>query len=1832
MNPSATLRLLILFLTLFVAACSSEKKQKVETTSPDLFHEYVSGFTSGEVKRYESIVIKFTRDMVDEAQRGKNVSASVLRFDPSIEGKAIWVSTDAIEFSATKMLPWDTEYTASLKLSEVVEVPDELTTLNFKFRTPQKQFAVSHTGLELSPQNSGMYSLGGEIKTSDIFTSDEVENLLVATQNDNLLKIEWEHNPKVFSHKFEVQNIERLKETSAVRLQWDGSSVGVKDESNEATITVPSLLDFNVSSARVIQQPDQYVEVNFSDPVNAQTDLRGLVLLDGQPVARFKTDNNTLKIYPPKRISGIHTLKLNGAIESINGYKLDKEVEYSLNFGGLKPAVKLLGNGVIVPKSDELYFPFEAAALSAVDLRITKIFTNNIHSFLQENNYNNDYRLSRVGRIIHRSKIDLTDKGASDLQSWNGYNINLSKFVDIEPGAIYNVEIGFRKAYSLYNCNNSQTETDEYVPIDQEELYPSKNYRSVYYNNYSNWQLRDEACEQAYFSPDKFLSRNILGSDFGIIAKLDESNNTYMAITSLLTAQPVNKAEIELYDYQNQLITTGNTDKEGMLKLSPERKPFLLIVRKDKMIGYLKIDNNTLLSTSNFDVEGQNVKEGVKGFIYGERGVWRPGDSVFVSFILEDKLQKLPQGHPLIFELYNPKGQFVQKMTQACDERTIYPFFFKTGSEAPTGNWQAVVRAGTVKFSKTIRVETVKPNRLKVEIKFDDELLSAQKKTSGTLESKWLHGASAKGLKAKVDVSFNSYTPKFDNYTAYDFSTPYDKYYGQEITLFDDKLDDKGKADLSFEFEPNREVSGFLRASFVTKVFEKGGDFSINFFTKPFSPYSNYVGLNIDWSYHNWNKLDNDKAHEIKVATVDGVGNPVSVKNIEVKLYELEYRWWYSGNHENLASYAGRTYHKPVFETTLNSSDGESSFSIGDDAERWGRHLLLVTSPDGHTAGQVIYFGYPWGRSPHKGGAQMLALVTEQDRYNVGDEVTVSFPANDEARALVSIESGKGLLAQEWVENLSEFTHYKFKATPEMTPNIYVSIMLVQPHGQTANDLPIRLFGVVPIMVEDPDTHIEPEIKMPEELRPLREFTIKVSEKNKNAMDYTIAIVDEGLLDLTNFSTPQPWPVFYAREALNMRTYDMYNYVMGAFGSRLESMFAIGGSDAISDDSKKKSERFKPVVKVLGPFHLKARRTDEHKITLPQYVGSVRTMVIAAGNGSYGHTEETTPVREPLMVLATLPRVLSPGETVDLPVSIFAMKDNIRTVNVNIESNDYLKIIGNADTTVIFKETGEKDITFKVQSALKTGMAKLKVVVESGRESSFHEIELDIRQPNPPTIKYEFKMLKPGESFNETLSDFGMDGTNHAQLELSGMPPLNLGFRLKYLIRYPHGCIEQITSAAFPQLYLPKLLSLDEAEQKKIHTNIEACIGKYRRYQTSDGGFAYWPGGTRSGNWASTYVGHFLIEAENAGYLVPGNLKNEVLNYIRNEAAGFNPANQNGYMLYAQAYRLYLLALGGEAQLSSMNRMRAVTLNDNQTRWMLAGAYALAGMKEAAYQHIDFRNMKPDEPHRYSYGSYLRDQSVILQTLLALGETEHAATLALEISNELSSQAWYSTQTTAFSLVALANFAKATNAGKEINYELTANGNTKELVSNQYTEKVDLPINAEGQCDYTIENKGNNSLFVIRTIEGVKPGVDKESKSDGLQLNVSYSMPNGSEIDPLKITQGTDFEAKVTVYNKRGIRVENVALEQMFPAGWEIINARLFGNSDDSESTYDYRDIRDDRVYTYFSLGAYETKKFKVRLNATYSGTYILPPVSCGAMYMRSFSAKIAGREVKVTK
>jgi hypothetical protein len=363
--------------------------------------------------------------------------------------------------------------------------------------------------------------------------------------------------------------------------------------------------------------------------------------------------------------------------------------------------------------------------------------------------------------------------------------------------------------------------------------------------------------------------------------------------------------------------------------------------------------------------------------------------------------------------------------------------------------------------------------------------------------------------------------------------------------------------------------------------------------------------------------------------------------------------------------------------------------------------------------------------------------------------------------------------------------------------------------------------------------------------------------------------------------------------------------------------------------------------------------------------------------------------------------------------------------------------------------------------------------------------------------------------------------------------------------------------------------------------------------------------------------------------MVPRNLENNFMANLRNQVSEY-PANNASFHM-EQAFGLYVLSLAGQANVSAMNRLRATGNMNNQTKWLLAAAYALAGMKEAAYQMIDVRNMSPDEPQYQYFGSVLRNESIMLLTLNALNEKELAYQLAQKISEQLSSNQWYSTQSTAFALVALSNFATGNNSAKELDYVLTQNGKSTTRKSNKSFDMVKYENLIENKT-IAIENHSSGNMFVSVSNCGTPSETVKTAEMKGLRLIVNYMNPEGKAIDVEQIKQGSDFTAALTVINQTGIAVENLALSQLFPAGWEIINTRLFANENQRQSSYDYQDVRDDRVFTYFGLKPYESKNFYIKLNATYSGTFKVPATSCEAMYNNNYKANTAGFETKVLK
>lgn len=1862
-----------LALVVLMSGCDSRRTATAPiapvTPQDPAWSQIISSHTAGVVSRKATIRVVFSSDMVEAGRVGKSAAAN-LSADPGVQGNVTFASAREIVLSPDKDLDAGRYYRFTVKPSGLVGMSNTLKSYEFVVQVQPRQFEINVGGLNADPKNEKQMVLRGSLVSADVEAPEQIEKALVASYLGKPLVIAWQHHADQRHHEFTVAGIERQDDTKSVALKWNGDPLGASTK-GERAIEVPARNQFKVTQVQAMQSgAEQYVQVFFSDSLDPKQNLRGMVRL-GAVAATERIEGNLLKIYPEKGIDGSVVVTLDAGISNAKGERLSGVSQHTVSFASAKPQVRFVGKGVILPENKVLSVPFEAVNVRAVRVTAFRVYENNIGQFLQVNKLDGAQELGRVGRFLWRKTIHLTQP---DANRWSRYALDVTELFQKHPGGLFRLVVSVNRADSTYECPGAATETAPMeAPLASEEDFNQReasswDFAEEYFgaDGREDWQDRENPCKNAYFRYGATVrdSRNFIASNIGMVAKRDQRGRLLVVTTDLRTAKPLRGVKLTAMNFQNLPMETISTDGDGIANFKLAAAPFYLLADKDGQKGYLKVSQGAALPMSHFDVGGEKVTAGLKGHIYGERGVWRPGDDIFLTFVLQDVQKSLPANHPVTLELRNPQGQLAQTLTNAAPVGSFYKFAMKTAEDAPTGDWSAKAILGGNTFSRTVKVEAIMPNRLKIDLDVGKGKLSGSTPLRGKLSAQWLTGATAAGLKAEVKMRLVKAPTRFDRNADFVFDDPAREFAVEPETIFEGTLDASGQTKIEHTGNPSKEAPGMLTASLTTRVFEPGGAFSINRQTAPFSPYNRYIGIKLPKGDVSRNMLLTDKPHTVEVASVSADGKPVSVKSIEVTLYKVEWKWWWDKSGDSLAQYAAASHASVVAQEKIDTTNGQGTWSFEIKYPQWGRYLVRACDPvGGHCTGQTFYIDWPaWaGRAQEQAGpsASVLTFNADKEQYTVGDKAVIQLPEASQGRALMTVENGTGIVEARWIELERGRTRFEVPITRAMSPNVYVGVTLIQPHAEKKNDRPIRLYGVIPLMVTDPETKLKPQLSAPAEWAPESKVAVEVSEANGREMTYTVAVVDEGLLGLTNFKTPELHEQFYKREALGVMTWDLFDDVAGAYGGELERLLALGGSDGIdAKEAKEDKKRFPPVVKFLGPFKLKSGMKAKHELQLPPYVGAVRAMVVAGEAAAYGSAEKSVFVRQPLMLLPTLPRVVGPEEEVTVPVSIFVMDPSIKEVTLTLEADSQFQLVGGNTVKVAFAQPEEKLGLLRLKTAPRLGKGRLNFIATSGTHRAQAEVFLEVRSPNPMTTRLQRKTLPPGESWETSVVPHGLQGTNVVTLEVSAVPPLDLERRLHYLIRYPHGCIEQLTSSAFPQLYLASLLKLEDARKKEIETNVHAAIERLRGFQQPNGAFAYWPGGfgaasnfdTRNA-WSTNYAGHFLVEAGKLGYTVPASMQTDWLRFQKQAAQAWTAGSATPML--DQAYRLYTLAAASQPEIGAMNRLRETRSLPSTARWMLAAAYKLAGMGDAALDIVKgdgvvFQDYSAPDA---TFGSRLRDAAIVLNSMVLLGQSDKVKPLVDEVSAQLASESWHSTQSVAYALMAMSKFV---GGGTVIDYTYE-----RSVAGRVEKAKAGVPIDSTVLKDFpsqgapvNVKNTSDRTLFATMVVRGIPKAGDDEASASGLSLDVDYRNSDGSAVDLAKLRQGQDVVADVSVKNTTPHRLDNIALTQMVPAGYEIHNERMDGAetagkrsgeprragffffTDGSASAtsgiVEHLDIRDDRVLRYFALKPGESINFKTRLTAAYLGRFYLPSLSVEAMYDATKHARIKGRWVEV--
>ena len=1861
---SATGLFLLIMMTVGLYSCTRTQKDIIPSAD---YAPYVNAYTGGVISQNSTIRIELTHDqpMVD---MNNELKSNPFSFSPSLKGKAYWVSNNTIEFVPEEgALKPGTLYEGTFRLGDFIEVDKKLKEFNFSFRVQERNFTLQLESLPITATRPNEINIKGEIRFSDVVKKEEVEKMLTASDGKKSYPVEVTATDNHTRYLFSIRQIPREADDYPLTITANGNAAGI-DRKQSEEVLIPAKDCFRFMSAERIDQPENGIEIVFSAPLSTTQDLKGLIEIPEISSSIFQISENRVFIYFEANTQNKLTLNIHEGVKDCQGKALGTSHTISFSEVSLKPQVEMSTTAAILPDSKSLIIPFRAVNLYAVDLSVIRIFENNVLMFMQTNSLASANELRRSGRLVYKKTLWLAKDASKDIHHWGDYSIDLAGLIHQEPGAIYRVILSFRQEYSAYPCGGGENQDMKFadsstsdgltkvsgsVLSEEDEAIWNTPEAYYYYNGGTmdwsvyRWTERDNPCHPSYYmDSDRAAACNVFASNLGMIVKRNSLNKLWIAVSNILDTKPIGKAQVTAYNFQLQPIGKGETNGEGFVEITPNGVPFIIVAESDKQKAYVRVVDGEEQSVSRFDVGGKDIQKGLKGFIYGERGVWRPGDTLHISFILEDREKRIPDKHPVALEIYNPRGQFYTKMISTQGMNGFYTFDVPTQATDPTGLWNAYIKVGGTTFHKGLRIETIKPNRLKINLALPKVLQATDKNFYAPLTSTWLTGATASKLKAKVEMSLSKVNTQFKNYGQYIFNNPATDFTTIKTDIFDGTLDAEGKANVMLKVPTATEAPGMLNATFTTRVFEPGGDASIYTQTIPFSPFTSYVGINLNQPKGKY--IETDKDHVFDIVTVNTQGQLVNSSNLEYKIYRIGWSWWWENSGESFGTYINNSSITPVASGNLQTRGGKASFKFRIDYPSWGRYLVYVKDKEsGHATGGTVYVDWPeWrGRSSKTdpSGIKMLAFSLNKDSYEIGETATAIIPAAAGGRALVSIENGSTVLRQEWIEvSNGGDTKYTFKITPEMTPNVYLHISLLQPHAQTVNDLPIRMYGVVPVFVTNSQTVLQPQIQMPEVLRPETNFNVTVSEKTGKPMTYTLAIVDDGLLDLTNFKTPDPWNDFYSREALGIRTWDMYDNVLGASAGSYSSLFSTGG-DATLKPADAKANRFKPVVKFIGPFYLGKGKSQTHTLKLPMYVGSVRAMVVAGQEGAYGNAEKTAFVRTPLMMLSTLPRVLSIQEEITVPVNIFAMENQVKNVTVSLQaSGGGVQIVGANQQSLKFSQPGDQLVFFTLKTGSKTGKATIHLTANGGGQQTKETIEIEVRNPNPIVTLRNSQWAEAGQSKELSYNLSSSSANNQIKLEVSRIPSVDISRRFDFLYNYQHHCTEQLTSKALPLLFVGQFKTIDKIEAEKIKTNLQEAIRQIYGRQLPNGGFVYWPGNAVADEWISSYAGMFLTLAQEKGYAVHSNVLNKWKRFQRAAAQNWRmPQDASGWQQWQselqQAFRLYTLALARAPEYEVMNRMKEQAGLSIQAKWRLAATYALTGKMKPAEELVynAETTVSPYSSMNQIYGSSDRDEAMILETLILMNRERDALQQAKVVSKNLSQEEWFSTQSTAFALMAMGRLAEKLSG--TLDFVWTWNDKQQPAVKSAKAvfEKEIATTPKSGMI--AVKNQGKGALsvdLITRTqlLNDTLPAI-----SDNLRMDIRYANLNGTPISVNDIIQGTDFMAITSISNISGTSdYTNLALTHIIPSGWEIYNERMVApetesgaadGSGKSVSKYNYLDIRDDRVLTYFNLRRGETKVFTVRLQATYAGNFILPAVQCEAMYDVNVQARSkAGR------
>ncbi len=1798
--------------TLLLSSCWAPDSEVLRLSSTSV---------SGLVPPTTAIVFTFSHAVVPSDSTNIWSSEPYVEFTPPIEGKFVWQDSARLVFSPDAPLPGDTKFKGRLNTDLLVKLSgaksfrgDE----EIKFYT---EAFFLHTADFFYDRIDNKRSVGVRVNLEFTYAVNPTDlakylELQVNGEEHKGFHVVATEPNKVMP--VEIGTLTQLEKPMKIEINIDKDMVSPETKTQLTmdkpfVFTLPGIGELQIYGHEFgFDGTESWIRIKTSQDVDPAT---AKSFIDITPARTYKIsaeEKQGVVIRGNFEPGSSFHLSVRQGLESILGAKTKNLYEADIIIGNVKPAFSFISSsGVYMLLGGAKTIEFKTINLPKLYVRVSQIFQNNLVHFLdQGRHYDYDYEYDDEGNSTYKRKYRY---------AIGNYGRQLeAKYVDVKSNA------------------NGEVIT----PFDLSS-YLRNDYKGFYLVEISN-------PSDQWRSTAKLISV----SDLGIIVK--RSNQTsHIFVVSLETNSPVSGATVNLISTNNQVIGSLKTDGDGLARfdntadVSPGFSLKMVTVEKDGDFNFINLSDYEI-ETSKYDVGGKRDVAGVyDAFLYGDRDLYRPGEKVFASGIIRMGREKLEENMPIRLKISNPKGTVLTEIQKTLNEEGSFEASYQTSPTALTGEYRMDLYAGNGTFlaTRSVSVEDFVPDRMKINLTASKASARPGETVKYDFTALNFFGPPAAGRNWEFEGSYEAMPYRSKQFSGFRFADDAATNYSANAQVLEGKTDNEGKSTVEIEIPKNVTATGVLRMRGRVGVFDESGRPVYQVAQTTVFPKDYAIGLDNQGDYY----VSPRTPQKVLIVAVDLNDKPINGFRAKVDLIRLE---WHSvlRMHAETKTLRYVSEQKEVNvkseEVLLKDTPVEYFYSV----ERSGDYIVRVSKVGDSGYNQFEFYSYSWGTSDitsfEINPEARIEMVFDKPVYAPGDRAKILFKAPFNGTMLVTVERNK-LNSYKYLTVEKNSASMEVDLKDEYLPNVYVTATLFR----KIKDLQLPLMvghGFEPLLVEKPSNHLDVTITAPEKMRPKTKQSVTVHIPDQQNVFVTLAAVDEGICQLKNYRTPDPYGFFYTKKALQTNSYDFFRDLIPEYVKEKKQESSVGGGDEEAMAKRASPfgvKRFKPVALWSGIVKTNSSGDAEVTLDVPEFSGELRLMALAYKGESYGSAHKAMKVSDPVVITPALPRFLSPNDVMMMPITAFNTTDKPASLKFRIETQG--GIVADKNTATLEVDANqERYVGVTLRATDQIGKAVVKVKTEAFGEKLESITELPIRPIAPFVSEVVGNFVEGGTPVSQDVGDNFLSYGRRSYVTLSPFPVVKFAKQLKYLVGYPHGCLEQTTSKAFPQVYLRDIAILIDPSilDKGSPTYfVNEAITKIASMQRDDGAFDYWPGGGWTNTWTTVYATHFLVECKKAGYAVPEATLKSALSAITQIARNKETMD---YSYYANnrvtikriadkssVYALYVLAAAGQPETSVMNFYRTSrVLLTNDTQYLLGGAFALSGDQKTSMEILP-KQFELEEAQRTSGGWYdspVRANAIILNVLLATDPNSPNIPRYMDyLSKIFDGYYWYSTQDAAFTLLGFGKAARLAG-GAKLKGQLTVNG--KKLSYDGGNKKFDVDVFGK---NVSLSLSGEGRVYYSIVTEGIRKDGKVKIEDKNLRIRREFFDRNGSQVNLDGIRENSLVIVKLTLTADVD-QLDNIAITDMLPGGFEIENPRLTETTQypfiKGETTPQYVDIRDDRINYYTSLDGSRQQVFYYMVRAVSRGEFQYAPVVAEAMYDGSYYSASGQTKIRVVE